>query len=179
MSQEHIKKCVQSVIDGVKANPLSAEVVFRASTELNDGMRCSGKIREFPDLLIDEPAGFGGTDSGPGPADILLVALGTCQEVTYRVYASLMGIELESVHCDLRADLDLRGFLGMDLNVPSGITKIVYETKIKSSASPEALAKLAQTVEQHCPILKTLQTPVEVLGRVIINDRPLAVKAAA
>jgi uncharacterized OsmC-like protein len=59
-------------------------------------------------MIIDEPTGFGGTDSGPGPAEILLVALGTCQEVVYCVHASLMGVELESVQCELRAHLELR-----------------------------------------------------------------------
>jgi uncharacterized OsmC-like protein len=179
MSQEHIKNTLLGAIENIKANPAGAKVVFRASTELAEGMHCTGSVREFPKFSIDEPADLGGTDKGPNPVELVLVALGTCQEIVYRAYASVMGIELESVKCDLRGHLDLRGLFGMDPNVPAGYQKIMFETKVKSSASPEALAKLGQTVERHCPVLNALQVPVEVVGTVMINDKPMVLEATA
>jgi uncharacterized OsmC-like protein len=160
------------------ANQQKANFSFRAATELKDGMHCTSKIRKFPPFNVDEPASFGGTNRGPSPVEILLAALGTCQEITYRIYASLMGIPLESVQCELSGHLDLGGFLGTNPSVRSGIQQIKYETKIKSSANPEALAELARTVECRCPILNTLQEPVEVVGFVTINGRPMAIEAA-
>ncbi len=38
-------------------------------------------------LLADEPRSAGGDDSGPGPYDFLLTALGACKNMTMRLYA--------------------------------------------------------------------------------------------
>lgn len=179
MSQEHIKTTLLAVMDGLKQNPAGAKVVFRASTQLGEGMACIGKIRDFSDMRIDEPKDLGGTDLGPNPVEIVLVALGTCQEIVYRAYASVMGIELESVKCNLRGYLDLRGLFGLEEGVPAGYQKIVFETEVVSNASREQLETLAQMVESHCPVLNTLQAPVEVKGSVVINGEPMVLEATA
>ncbi|MBN8911931.1 MAG: OsmC family protein [Rhizobiales bacterium] len=179
MSHEHIKKILLAAMDNIKANPAGAKVVFRASTQLGEGMHCLGKIRDFPAMSIDEPTDLGGMDRGPNPVEIVLVALGTCQEIVYRAYAAVLGIPLESVKCDLRGYLDLRGLFGLDPSVPAGYQKIMFETEIKSPASREDLQKLAQMVESHCPVLSTLQMPVTVSGNVVINGQPMALEATA
>lgn len=179
MSHENIKKTLLAAMDNIKANPAGAKVVFRASTQLGEGMHCLGKVRDFPAMSIDEPTDLGGMDRGPNPVEIVLVALGTCQEIVYRAYAAVLGIPLESVKCDLRGYLDLRGLFGLDASVPAGYQKIVFETEIKSPASREDLQKLAQIVESHCPVLNTLQMPVNVAGNVVINGQPMALEATA
>ncbi|CAN1722075.1 putative redox protein [Hyphomicrobium sp. 1Nfss2.1] len=179
MSQEHIKNTLLAAMGNLEKNPAGAKVVFRASTQLDEGMHCLGKVREFPPISIDEPADLGGSDRGPNPVEIVLVALGTCQEIVYRAYASVMGIALESVKCNVRGYLDLRGLFGMQEGVRAGYQKIVFETEVVSSAARAELEKLAQIVERHCPVLNTLQEPVEVTGSVTINGQQMAAEASA
>ena len=87
-------------------------------------------------------------------------------------------VPLESVKCNLRGYLDLRGLFAMDPNVPSGYQKIVYETVLESPADTETLKKLIEMVETHCPVLDTVQRPVEVSGSVMVNGRAITVEAA-
>jgi putative redox protein len=46
-------------------------------------------------LLADEPRAAGGDDSGPGPYDFLLTALGACKSMTMRLYADRKSFPLE------------------------------------------------------------------------------------
>jgi putative redox protein len=46
-------------------------------------------------LLADEPRAAGGEDTGPGPYDFLLTALGTCKSMTMRLYADRKSFPLE------------------------------------------------------------------------------------
>jgi len=169
MSQESLKSTLQQTIEAISNKPETAKVVFRAETGLVENLRCTAKIRGFEPLTIDEPPTLGGTDAGMNPVELLLAALGTCQEIMYGAYAAVMGVPLDEVKVDVKGYLDLRGLFGMDESVPSGYTGVKYETRIKSAADDETLRTLIKTVESHCPVMDTLKRPIDVTGDVYIN----------
>lgn len=178
MSQEMLKAALVQTIEGLKANPEASKVIFRATTQLEEGVRCSANVRDFPTMIIDEPPELGGADAGMNPVELVLVALGTCQEIMYAAYASVMGIPLESVSVDIKGYIDLKGLFGLAEGVPAGYDELRYETNIVSTGSAEEISQLAQTVETHCPVLDTLIRAIPVNGTVTHNGAQLNQKAA-
>jgi putative redox protein len=55
-------------------------------------------------LPADEPVAVGGTDTGPGPYEYLLAALGTCTAMTLRMYARQKKWPLQKVTVRLTHD---------------------------------------------------------------------------
>ena len=82
------------------------------------------RIREFR-FDVDEPPLIGGTDAGPTPVELVLAALGTCQEIVYATYARVLGIPLDGVAVSAEGRLDLRGFFGV-ADVPAGFQDVSF-----------------------------------------------------
>ena len=173
MSQASVKDALMKTISGLQENPGSSKVVFRASTEWVEDVRCSANVRDFAPMAVDEPPELGGQDSAPNPVELVLVALGTCQEIMYSAYASVMDIQLDSVKVVARGYLDLKGLFGLDESVPPGYNRISFEAEIESPADDETLRKLVETVESHCPVLDILARAQSVSGSAKIHGREL------
>lgn len=144
-----------------KANPQSAQTTFTSSSMLQDGLCSEAHMRQHT-LTVDEPESLGGTDAGPNPVELILAALGSCQEITYRAYATALGIPLERVSVQLAGEIDLRGFFGVDNTVWPGYHKIHGTVTLESDASQEQLQQLQAAVNAHCPVLDILSRPVDV-----------------
>jgi uncharacterized OsmC-like protein len=182
MSQASVKEALMATIGAIKENPAASNVVFRAGTKLEEDVRYSATIRDFPAFAIDEPPELGGQDSAVNPVELVLAALGTCQEIMYSAYASVMDIKLDGVEVDVRGYLDTQGLLGLDESVPPGFKRIVFDARISSDASDEQLTQLINTVESHCPVLDILATAQNITGTASVNGKQLATlskKAAA
>ena len=157
----NLKTTIAKTQNRFKLDPNQAQTTFVASSKLQAGFRSQVNIREHT-LTVDEPKNLGGTDAGPNPVELILAALGTCQEITYRAYAAALDIPLTSVSVTIAGNIDLRGFLGLDESTRSGYQKIYGTVKLESSASEERLQQLRQLVNAHCPVLDILSQPVEV-----------------
>jgi len=171
MSQQSVKAAIQQTAAAVEADASAGKVKYQATTKWEGDVRCTAKVRDFETMTIDEPAAFGGGDEAMSPADVVLVALGTCQEIMYAALASAMDIQLDECKVDVTADLDLKGLMGMDAEVPPGLLAMDYHVHLKSPASDEELKHLIDVVERQCPLLDTLTRDVKVTGKVNINDR--------
>jgi len=110
-------------------------------------------------MVVDEPATMpGGQNKGPNPLDLLCASLGTCQEITYKLYATAMGVDLESVSTHIVGDCNLNGLVGN--GGPVAFTKIKGDVTLVSDAPEEKLQQLKAAVDAHCPLLSTLSQPI-------------------
>ncbi|MEQ9058855.1 MAG: OsmC family protein [Gammaproteobacteria bacterium] len=155
----------------LRASPEHAQATFHSSSCLHEGFRSDVRIRDHA-LVVDEPPQLGGGDAGPNPIELVLGALGACQEITYRAYASALGIPLERVAVELEGDIDLRGFFGVDASVRAGFQRIRGRVHLESSAPPAELERLKALVDRHCPVLDMLSTPVPVALELVTDRGP-------
>ncbi|MFL5760097.1 MAG: OsmC family protein [Thermomicrobiales bacterium] len=169
-----------TTIDAVRAElgqaPEAPIATFTVDSALVDGYRTEVRIREFG-LSVDEPPTIGGSDTGPTPVELVLAALGTCQEIVYATYARILGIPLNGVTIRTEGRLDLRGFFGV-AEVPAGFQDVTFAVDIDSPAAPEEIAKLVSEVNAHCPVLDILRQPVAVAGSYQQNGKPLTAVVA-
>ena len=91
-----------------------------------------------------------------------MAALGSCQEITYRLYADALGIPLNGVSVRLSGTIDLRGLFDVEGDVRPGYQAIEAEVVLDSPASEGELARLKEIVDCHCPVLDILQNPTPV-----------------
>ena len=118
MSQQ-LRVVIAETQEKFRLDPTSAITHFESSSCLQQGLQSQARMRQHT-LVVDEPEALGGADTGPNPVEIVLAALGTCQEITYRAYATALGIPLERISVVLDGEVDLRGFLGVPPNVRPG-----------------------------------------------------------
>lgn len=147
------------------ADSAQSTATFESRSNLVEGFRTEAKIRDFT-LTVDEPEALGGTDTGPNPVELVLAALGTCQEITYRLYADALEIPLDGVSVTVEGDLDLRGIFAAKDGVRPGFGAIRAVVTLDSPAGEADLQRLKDTVDSHCPVLDMLQNPVPVSTRI-------------
>jgi uncharacterized OsmC-like protein len=136
---------------------------FEAKLSAKEGLHISSKIRTHS-LEIDEPKELGGTDKGPNPVELVLAALGGCQEIVLRFYGEKLGVKVKSVESTVEGNLDLGGFLGVP-GVRPGFQNVMVVSKLKAEGDPDKIKQLLKIAEERCPVLDILKNgaPVEVL----------------
>jgi uncharacterized OsmC-like protein len=105
----------------------------------------------------------GGEAPLPCPGDVLAAALVACQELTVRMVAANMDIDLESVHVRVTTQADLRGTLGIDRQTKVGAQRLDVATHVRiRGGDPERARRLLAAAERYCSTLDTLRNPPEI-----------------
>jgi uncharacterized OsmC-like protein len=150
--------------------PEAARITLRVksrASDLSDPLHCAISPEATPNVawLSGAHPGVGGVGDVPCSGDLLLGALAACQEITIRMVAAAMGIELEALEVEAIGDLDLRGTLGTARDVPVGFSSIRCESRVtvKDDGRPERAKRLLENAERYCVVLNTLRggVPVE------------------
>jgi uncharacterized OsmC-like protein len=118
---------------------------------------------------VDEPRALGGANAAANPVQYALASLGSCQAITYRVWAAQLGVELDSITVRVEGDLDLRGFLGVGDGVRPGLSAVRVAVTVAGPESEERYAELAAAVDEHCPVLDLFQNPVPVSRELVTS----------
>ena len=157
----NFKEVFQHKQEILRNRPEKCRVEVHADSRLVEAFRSHARTRDF-DVIVDQPENMGSTNQGPRPSELLLAALAACHEVTYRLYADAMDIDLKSVAVSVTGVSDARGFFNVEEGIAAGFSEVYGEINIESDASDEDIERLRQMVNLHCPVLDDLRKPVKV-----------------
>jgi len=101
----------------------------------------------------DEPPILAGNDLAANPVEHLLHALASCVTTSMVAHAALRGIPINSVESVVEGDIDLRGYLGLAMNVPRGYTAL--RVKFTVDAEPRHLKRLEE-LSKFSPVFNTI-----------------------
>ena len=107
---------------------------------------------------------IGGMHDAPTPGDILCASLAACQDSAVRMVANLLGVELEFLEVNVTGEVDVRGTMAVDRQVPVGFQSMRCNVRLraKEGTNLKLLEKLRKAAEHCCVVQQTLRTPPSV-----------------
>jgi uncharacterized OsmC-like protein/alpha-beta hydrolase superfamily lysophospholipase len=116
-------------------------------------------------FLADEPVAAGGLDTGPGPYDLLLAALGACTAMTLRLYADRKGLPLDRVAVRLTHDKIHAADCETCETKEGMLDRIDKEIVVAGKLDDAERARLLEIAEK-CPVNRTLKSEIEIRGSI-------------
>lgn len=115
-------------------------------------------------LLADEPVAAGGEDTGPGPYDLLLSALGACTAMTMRMYADRKALPMDHV----TVTLNHKKIYARDCEAcetkEGMLDQIERVIAIDGALDAEQRAKLMEIADK-CPVHRTLTSEIHIVTK--------------
>lgn len=139
-------------------NPEAAQITLTATGEEQDDVRaCNVDIgRAIYEAELHEGAG------GPGAAacsgDLLLGALAACSQLTAQAVAENFDLDVD-ISVEASGDLDLRGTMGVDDDVPVGFHDIRLDVSVDGDLDEDTRSALRKYTERYCVVFQTLEDP--------------------
>jgi len=109
----------------------------------------------------DEPTSFGGTDAGPTPYELLLMALGGCTAMTLRIYADRKGWPLQQATVSLRQARPHEPDCEVCETDAVGVERIERRIQLVGPLTEEQQTRL-MSVADRCPVQQTLAREIRV-----------------
>jgi putative redox protein len=121
-----------------------------------DGFAHEVDVAGGHELIVDEPAAVGGTDTGPRPTQLLGVSLAGCTAITIEMYAARKGWDVGAM--EVAVDMEYEG------PVPSSFAVSVA---LPEELDDEQRSRLL-AIAARCPVHRVIagETPVTVSERV-------------
>lgn len=157
----------------VQEDPSKARFSFSTRTHWKGGAQTETTARGRT-IAADEPEAFGGQDSAADPVELLLAALASCVSIGLVTQAAKRGIDFEDFEIDVRGDMDLRGYLGLDEEVRPGYDNITYTVRVKTDAPAEVIEEMMRISERTSPMFDNIRNGVGITSVVEVVAPELA-----
>lgn len=114
-------------------------------------------------LTIDEPRQMGGTDEGPSPVQVLLMALAGCLNVTGHEVAKQKGLVLHGMKIRIDGVMNPCKFLGCSFEERAGFQKIAVEIEPDfEGADLKQVDEWLRETESRCPVTDNIRADTSV-----------------
>ena len=148
-----------------------AKVTFQVQTQWQSGdgfkIKSTGKNfqiggqtierQETYTLASDYPDEMGGISKGPTVCEMCMASIASCVSQTIVAYATMMGVQRDSIRIQTQGDVDIRGFTGVSEDVRPGAQEFRLDIHLESkTASKEQLAKLYELGKKFSPAIDTM-----------------------
>ena len=131
-----------------------------------ESFSCAGdKVERRFTIQADEPRELLGSDTAPSPQELLLAAVNACMVVGYVAQAAIRGVTLRDCRIETEGELDLRGFLGLDEEVPPGYRRIDYTVHLEGDGTAEQYREIHEAVMATSPNYFNFARAIEMRGR--------------
>ncbi len=170
---------LSDVIRDVQQDPAKGIAEFRVKTVWQGRARSETTVESYSlggetvarnfTVAVDEPEELLGESSAINPQELLMAALNSCLMVSYVAGAAIKGIELESVEIVTQGELDLRGFLGIDRDVPPGYDSIRYTVYFKGDGTAQEFREIHETVMATSPNFFNITRSVELVPTLVVG----------
>lgn len=114
----------------------------------------------------DEPVAAGGGDTGPGPYELLLMALGSCSSMTVHLYAARKKWPLEQVIVTLRQERAYAQDCANCEDPGSMVHRIEKRIELIGSLDEAQRVRLLE-IADHCPVHRTLTSKIEIRSALV------------
>jgi len=166
-TQSEISKAFGDVAAAFRREPELGVGTETSVISVVDGLRCEIRDGDWS-LSVDMPEAAGGSGSAPTPGVLGRAALGSCLALTYMMWASKEGIDIQSLHVEVQADFDDGAMFGTSDAAP-GYSEVRYAVKIQSGSDEAAIIRLLDEAERHSPYLDVFTRPQRVVRRIEIT----------
>ena len=111
-------------------------------------------------MVIDEPEQMGGSNLGPTPVQVLLMALAGCLNVTAHEVAKQQNLGLKSLNIEIEGDLDACTFMGCNNENRAGFQDITVNLNADFEVMPmqESIDKWLEETERRCPVTDNVKS---------------------
>jgi len=156
MDAEQLKALQAPIKQRYRDDPTSAIVTVRSAGTLEPQSITCTVATSRGNVAAGLHSAAGGDGAGACSGDLLLDALVACAGVTLNAVSTAMGINIRGGTVTAEGEMDFRGTLGIDKEVPVGLTSIRLDFALDTDADESQIDKLIQLTERYCVIYQTL-----------------------
>lgn len=161
MDSESLRATQAPIKARYRDDPSSSLFTLKAEGSLDgEGLTCKvSTARGLAEAGLHPATGGDGLSLCSG--DMLLEALVGCAGVTLRAVATALEIPVRGGKVFAEGDLDFRGTLAVNKEVPVGFREVRLRFELDTDATDEQRATLLKLTERYCVVYQTLKNPPE------------------